>query len=240
MRCAICDDVPEEAQIAKSKIEHIFHMHNISCEILVYTNSRRLLFDLDENLPFDLLILDVEMPAVSGLELATMAKKAYKNCLVIFLTAHLHYAVDGYEIDIFRFVPKDQMDKRLESSICDAIKIITNDFQKNYIVQKHNLFVKVYYNDILYITKDGKNSIIHLANNECVKVRKSLNTVFDELHSEEFVFIGRGCIANMSSVLKVNKREWICENGEKLMMSSSAYSAIKQKLLTFWGKSISD
>lgn len=240
LHCAICDDAPKEAQIAKSKIEYILKKHNISCEISLYTNSKQLLFDLDESRPFDLLVIDVEMPLVSGVELAKAAKRIYKNCLIIFLTSHLNYAVDGYEMDIFRFVPKDQIEERLERSICDAVKIITTDFQKSYIVRKHDLFVKIYYNDIFYITKDGKNSIIHLGNKEYIKVRKALSTVFEELNSDEFVYIERGCIANMSNVLKVSNREWICENGEKLMMSSAAYTAIKQKLLTFWSKNIVD
>lgn len=240
LHCAICDDVPLEAQIAESKVEKILSKLDISYKISIYTNSKQLLFEMDGNNQFDLLIVDVDMPDVSGLKIADIAHRFYKNSLVIFLTSHINYAIDGYEMNIFRFVMKDQINERLEKAVIDAVHMITTVLQKSYLVQNHDLVEKVYYNDIYYITKNGKNSILHLENRERIKVRKPLAVVLKELNSEEFVYIDRGCIANMSSVLRINNREWVCENGEKLMMSSTAYSTIKSKLLTFWSKTIVD
>lgn len=233
LRCAVCDDMPESAQLAKSVAEKVFSDRNVNCEISLYSNSRQLLFDIDKSNPFDILLLDVEMPAVSGLELAETAKKVYKNCLVIFLTSYLEYAVEGYELDVFRFVPKSEIKPRLEYAVADAIKHIDNKNKKIYIIRKHDLYEKVFYDDILYITKDGKNSVFHIDKREPVSVRKPISVIFEELDSSEFVFIERGCIANITNVTRLHNREWTCKNGEKLTVSRSVYAQVKQKLLNF-------
>lgn len=89
---------------------------------------------------------------------------------------------------------------------------------------------------ILYIIKRGKNSeIYHLKSKEPIKIRKPLSVVFEELDSNEFIYISRGCIANMENVEKVDRREWVCKNGDRVPISASLYAEIKEKLLDFGG-----
>ena len=238
LHCAICDDEPIVAHATKSKVDNILSKLDISYEISIYTCSKQLLFEMDGCNQFDLLIIDIEMPEVSGFKIAEIAKRYYKNSLVIFLTSHINYAIEGYEMNVFRFIPKEQADERLERYVVDAVKMITDVLQKSYVVKRHDFVEKIFYNDINYITKDGKNSILHLGNRDSIRVRKPLAVVLQELNSEEFVYIDRGCIANMSNLHRLNNREWLCENGEMLMMSAAAYSTIKPKLLAFWSKTI--
>lgn len=40
------------------------------------------------------------------------------------MTSHVNYAVDGYKLDIFRFVPKQDGDSRLKDALLDAVKVI--------------------------------------------------------------------------------------------------------------------
>ena len=113
LHCTICDDNPSAAQQAKEIAERAFYEKNISADISVYTDSGQLMFELDDNKQIDILILDIEMPKVSGFEIAEYVKKSNPNCLIIFMTSYVNYAVDGYELDIFRFVPKQKTRRRL-------------------------------------------------------------------------------------------------------------------------------
>ncbi len=234
--CAVCDDYPEAVELARASLEQTLEQENVTCEITEYTCSRRLLFDIDKSKPLDILILDIEMPLVTGIEIAKAAKKVYENCLIIFLTEHLKYAVEGYELEVFRFIPKEEVNTRLPRAIKDAVSVIRDKDKRSYLVCRHDLFEKVYYNDILYIKKDGKKSVIHLLNGHTVNVRKPLSEIYEELNSEEFIFVDRGCIANMSNVVKLDHCDWTCKNGETIMVSHSSYNEIRHKLLNFWGR----
>ncbi len=55
------------------------------------------MFELGDNKQMDILILDIEMPKMSGFEIANYVKKSNPNCLIIFMTSHVNYAVDGYK-----------------------------------------------------------------------------------------------------------------------------------------------
>lgn len=88
------------------------------------------MFELGDNKQMDILILDIEMPKMSGFEIADYVKKSNPNCLIIFMTSHVNYAVDGYKLDIFRFVPKQDGDSRLKDALLDAANVIDLESKK--------------------------------------------------------------------------------------------------------------
>ena len=240
LHCAICDDSPQALKLTSDKAQKVFSEKNISYKLFTYSDSKQFLFDIDHNSQLDLAILDIDMPSPNGLELAATIKKSHKNCLIIFLTSYLNYAVDGYELEIFRFVPKSDIEERLERTIADAIKIIDFDSKQSYIIKKYDLICKIEHKNILYIIKSGKNSILHCFNDENIKIRKPLSEVYEELNAEEFIYIDRGCIANMANVQRLDNRDWICKNGDRLAVSRSIFSETKKKLIEFWGRKILD
>lgn len=239
LHCTICDDNPSAVKREKEIADRTFCEMNISADISVYTDSSQFMFELGDNKQMDILILDIEMPKMSGFEIADYVKKSNPNCLIIFMTSHVNYAVDGYKLDIFRFVPKQDGDYRLKAALLDAVKVIDLESKKSYLIERHDMCGMLPCKYILYIIKRGKNSEIHhLKSKEPIKIRKPLSVVFEELDSNEFIYISRGCIANMENVEKVDRREWVCKNGDRVPISASLYAEIKEKLLDFWGNKI--
>lgn len=70
------------------------------------------------------------------------------------------------------------------------------------------------------------------------KVRKSLQQVFDELNTPEFIFIDRGYIVNIIQIMKISGSTAILKNGEQLPISRSHLQQVKQKINEFWGAHI--
>ena len=236
--CVVCDDVRKEAEYAKEKILKIYEKCDFTCEVAVYTKGHHLMSAIEDNRNIHLMVLDVEMPDVSGLDLARAVRDLGKKCIIIFLTSHSDYAIDGYELGVFRFIPKNRIDEMFEKALLDAAEKIKLQFRKTFLIQHQDSIEKIYYDDINYITKDGKNSVIHLTNKQTLQVRKTLSDIFDELNSPEFLFIDRGCITNIDNVWKVDKKDWICANGTRLPMSGSVRSTIKEKLFTYWESTV--
>lgn len=238
LSCVVCDDNRKEAEITKERILKVYKNCKFTCEVSVYTKGHHLLSIIESKRNIHLLVLDIEMPDISGIELAKALKKVGKHCVIIFLTSHSEYAIEGYELGIFRFIPKDRSNEMLERALLDAAEKIMHDFRKTFLVQHQNSIEKIFYDDINYIKKDGKNSVIHLTNKQTIAVRKTLSDIFNELNSNEFVFIDRGCITNMDNVWKVDKKNWICSNGIILPMSGTVRTTIKETLLQYWGTTI--
>ncbi|MDO5409764.1 MAG: LytTR family DNA-binding domain-containing protein [Lachnospiraceae bacterium] len=235
---AICDDEENTAELLNIKVKACLKELNITAEIIKYTQSRQLIWDIQDGKYFDLIISDIEMPCVGGMELVAAARKYLPEVLVIFITSYLKYAVDAYELSVFRYIPKNQIDMRLKSALQDASHRISLQSGQYYKILTPSRLEKISYHRIMFIKKEGKNSCIVLRDNSETKIRKSLAVVFEELNSKDFMYIDRGIIVNISHISCVKDDFVELENGISLPASHGKIEEIKARLLTFWGEQI--
>ena len=207
-------------------------------EIVGYTTSGNLLYDITEDgFFFDLILLDIEMPGNTGMDIAEKIKPFLPNVKIIFITSHIEYAIDAFELSIFRYVPKDDIDKRLFCAIQDAIKLIELEDGKSYTIQTNSRFEKIPYKEIYYIQRDGKNASISTAGG-ISKVRKSLQQVYEELNAEEFIYIDRGCIVNMIHIMQIKNGMAVLKNSVSLPISRTHLQEVKAQINNYWGTHI--
>ncbi len=238
IRIAVCDDDTDSIINNQIILKNCLSRLKALAEIQTYSNGKMLLNDiLEDNSYYDLILLDIEMPDISGMELVQAIKPALPNVKVIFITSHVKYAIDSFELSIFRYVPKNDLDKRLTYAVTDALKLIMLEDDKSYTVLTANRMEKVRYSDILYILRDGKNAALHTYHG-IIKVRKSLLTVCGELESEEFIFIERGCIINLIHLTQIKNSSVYLRDGTILPISRSHLQDVKMAVNSYWGKHI--
>ena len=125
VRIAVCDDDPEAADLHRQITAECLRQLECPGEISVYTDSKTLMWDITEDqFFFDLLLLDIEMPGITGMDLPEKIRPYLPEVKIIFITSHLEYAIDAYELSVFRYVPKDELEKRLPGAVRDAVKLI--------------------------------------------------------------------------------------------------------------------
>lgn len=238
LRIAICDDDNNAVATHKRIAESCLKRCGSAGEIAVYTASDNLLYDITEDgFFYDLILLDIEMPGNTGMEVAGKIKPCLPNVKIIFITSHIEYAIDAFELSIFRYVPKADIDKRLFTAIQDAIKLIELEEGKFYKIQTNSRLEKIPYKDIYYIEREGKNASISAAGGVS-KVRKSLQQVYGELSAEEFVYIDRGCIVNMIHIMQVKAGMAVLKNGVSLPISRTHLQEVKAQINNYWGTHI--
>ena len=238
VKIAICDDVEKAVALHEKIVKACLQTQGVGYEITTYTQSRNLLCDItDDGFFFDLILLDIEMPGISGMELPQRIKNFLPNVKIIFVTSHTEYAIDAFELSIFRYVPKNNLEVKLATAVTDAAKMIELEAGQEYTIQTANRIEKIPYKDIFYIQRDGKNSSI-VCSAGTSKVRKSLQQVFDELNTSEFIFIDRGCIVNIIQIMKISDGMVVLKNSEQLPISRSHLQEVKQKINQFLGAHI--
>lgn len=238
LHIAVCDD--EEAMIhANVRItEECLKGTGTAGEIKTYIKSDNLLYDITEDgFFFDLILLDIEMPGVTGMELAQKIKPVLPEVKIIFITSHIEYAIDAFELSIFRYVPKNDIEKRLPAAVKDALKLLALEEGRMYTIRTSSRLERIPYKDILYIERDGKNADI-ITKAGTSKVRRTLQGVFEELDCGEFIFIDRGCIVNLIHIMQVRSGSVVLKDGTTLPVSRSHLSEVKEQINSYWGRHI--
>ena len=238
LRIAICDDDSRSVAEHKEITETCLAQSGNIGEITVYTDSGNLLYDITEDhFFFDLILLYIEMPGNSGMEIAEKIRPCLPNVKIIFITSHIEYAIDAFALSIFRYVPKNDIQRRLAAAIEDAVKLIALEDGKTFTIQTNSRLEKIPYKDIFYIEREGKNASISAAGGVS-KVRKSLQQVFAELDAEEFLFIDRGCIVNMIHIMQIKDGMAVLKNGVALPISRTHLQEVKAQINHYWGMHI--
>lgn len=251
LQIGICDDETLLLDEIKKITENCLQRQQTFSILSTYTNGEELFYDIQDGKRFDLLLLDIEMPGLSGMELAKRIHELLPDALMLFVTAHYKYAVDAYELHIFRYIPKNQLKERLPHALKDAVSLLEIQNTDSYIINNQTRLERIPYKEILYIEKDGKNAVFHIVNienpenntaNDRVpgtrRIRKTLTEIFDELQSGEFYFIERGYIVNLRHVSGISHTDCILTDQTCLPISQSRLSEFKKMLNQYWQNKI--
>lgn len=247
LQIGICDDETLLLDEIKKITEDCLQQQRTFSILSAYTDGKELLYDIQDGRHFDLLLLDIEMPGLSGMELAKQIHELLPDTLMLFVTAHYKYAVDAYELHIFRYIPKNQLRERLPHALRDAVSLLETQNTDSYVISRQNHLERIPLKEILYIEKDGKNAVFHTAvTGKTVKsqtehnmpraryVRKTLTEIFNELDSEEFYFIERGYIVNLLHVTGISHTDCILTDSTRLPVSQNRLSEFKKRLNRYW------
>ena len=107
-----------------------------------------------------------------------------------------------------------------------------------YTIQTPTRYERIPLHTIIYIHREGKNSLITHIDNQITKVRKSPARIHAELNSEDFIFVGRGDIVNIIYIMSLKNGILELKNGENIPINQSNLHEIKERLTEFWGNRI--
>ena len=238
VRIAICDDNEECVSGIETVADQFFKTHCVECFMQTYQSSENLLYDLRDGIGYDLLLLDIEMPEVDGMDLAKVILDTLPGAKIIFITSHLEYAITAYEFSVFRYIPKTVISEKLPPALEDYYKLYRLERDEFYTVEIKNHVEQLPYREILYILKDGKYAVFYMTGGKQQPVRKTLAQVFKEISREYFYFADRGCIVNLANVAGMDDRSILFVDDQRIAISKTNLSDFKTTMLRFWRKQI--
>ena len=229
---AIVDD--EQMYLDKEKriTEEYFRRKGQECRIELFQDAEWLLCELEEK-KFDIYVLDVEMPGRNGLDAARGIRMLYPDPVIIFATNFIDYAVEAYEVNTYRYIPKEVLVDKLTAAYDALLPGLMEREEKYYVIEKKGNIEKISYDDIYYLKKDGKYTVLIHKRGEG-RVRKSLSELFEELDSEEFLFIEKGFIVNIRHVMKMKDHVLYMRDGSKLPVVIQRVTEVKRKIAEYW------
>ena len=212
MRIAVCDDNPKELERIKGCFCRI-QGYDLVCS---YFDSTSTVMEIlkTENSPYDLYILDIEMPGMNGLKLAKSIREKDSRALFVFLTSYTRYMKDVFDVVTFDFIEKPISDEKLLQILERAatyLNITSQHFSFGYRASRYSLK----YDRILYIEKKGRQALIHTFE-DVYKTNMTLEEIWKQLNPKSFVHIHSSYIINLYNHDRKDNEIAIMRNGEKL------------------------
>jgi two-component system LytT family response regulator len=165
-------------------------------------SSPELFLKEKNNLNFDICLLDINMPNISGIEVAHMLK----DKVIIFTSAHPEFAVTAYELEAFDFIKKPVTKDRLEKTLQKAQKFLSeNKTEKNFFSWNTNIGKStIYFDEILFITTseiDKRDKLIYLNNNNQFVLKNiTLDKLIEILPKKNFIQVNKSDIITKKMV----------------------------------------
>ena len=150
-RIAIVEDEEKYYHILKEYIQKYAGENSEEIEAVWFQNGVEFLEKFHSD--FDILLLDIEMPEKDGMSLAASLRRHLHLSLIIFITSHTQYAVKAYELSVFRYIPKSEMETCLPLALKDASCILKQSSSDAYIIESARRIQKLSAEDIIYVYK---------------------------------------------------------------------------------------
>ncbi len=233
---AICDDDKLIRNQVVTQIRSTFSYMRDSLKIDVFNNGTSLLNRVNEGAFYDMAILDIEMPKLSGMQLSVKLKEIFGDILIVYLTAHEQYVYESFRTQPFRFIPKNRMSPMLNQAIREAIVMVEMDADKTYLLKSNQEIERIPYRDIVYIQKEGKYVRFVRRSGRITKERKTLKEVMDLIDSDMFIWIDRSCVCNLNYVQHVKEGSVIMQDDIELQASKERAQDILDAMLDYYIK----
>ena len=119
-------------------------------EVDVYESAERYLLAGER---YDLVISDIELPGISGLELGKRIKGSNSDVYLVFLTSHSEFASESYIIEAYQYILKKDIEERLSPLVEKAVREIKKGYEEYRWVGTSQNNIKIEYKDIVCIKK---------------------------------------------------------------------------------------
>ena len=222
MKIAIVDDNLIFAQSFKNRF---VNMYNNTIKALdIFTTAERF---LEAGCKYDVVFLDIDMPGMSGLELAKQYNE--KMFSIVFVTNRDDLVFEAYNTtNTLGFVRKSNVEEDLPL-VLD--RLYRESQSTMYLaVKSGSELMRVRYSEILYIEKLSHNVILHTLTDD-ISMRKTITETEELLNGCGFVRTHTGYIVNMEYIKLINSKEVILANGKTVPISRQNVRFVKDEFL---------
>ena len=220
LKCVIVDDEP----LALSVLERYISQTPFLELVEKFTNPVKAFKYLNDN-EIDLLLVDIQMPDLSGFELVNNLKK---KPVFIFTTAYSEYALEGFKADALDYLLKPIDMPEFAKAVNKAKEWLEIRNEKNSLVEasKDFLFIKseykiirINFSEITYIQGMSEYVKIHLSNRKPIMSLISLKSLEAQLPPTMFMRVHKSYIVNLQKVNVIERNEIVYDDGTIIPVS---------------------
>ena len=227
---AICDDEQNQIQYIKGIVSAWAETSGHFPAFAEFPSAEAFLFDYAENRNYDILLLDIEMAKMNGIDLAKKVREGNNRVQIVFITGYPDFMSEGFEVAALHYLMKPVKKEKLFSVLDRAVDNIAKS-PRFLLLPMGKETLRVYAEDIRYAESDGHYILLHTGK-ETHRLRMTIPEIEKEL-GEGFFRTGRSFVVGLKYVVRITKTTVYLEDGTEFPLGKGLYDDMNKALIRY-------
>ena len=227
-KIAVCDDDAQQRSYLEEIVTAWAKKNRHLIELKQYAEAKSFLFDYGEEKDYDILLLDIEMPQISGIELAKTVRRDNSTVQIIFVTGYYDYFSDGFDVSALHYLIKPVNERKL-FPVLDKAADNLNYRQRSVLLTTADADIKVSLADITYVESENVYVVVHTVGGN-YRTRISLAKFAEQL-DDTFIKVHRSFVVGLKYIKKIARNEITMLNGDTVPISRGMYDEVHAALV---------
>ncbi len=232
MRIAICDDEEVQQKLLGKYLSEWAEENKVSLELKLFSSGEEFAFCWEDDRNYDLLILDIEMGKMNGMELAASIRRQDEEIPVLFVTGYDNYMSQGYEVSALHYLMKPVHKEKLFAVLDKLGRKEKQEPKLLFLTESGAVSLPV--SKVWYVEARAHRCILYTEDEEYI-LRSSMGEIVQYLEEYQgFVRCHRSYMVNVRHISAIIKPEVILDDKRRLPVSRSAEKEVNRTFIEFY------
>lgn len=229
---AICDDDEEQIYKLRRLLGEWSSDKPFALNIDEYISGESFLFSYSDK-SCNLLLLDIEMKRLNGVELAKRLRADGDMLPIVFITGYSDYMNEGYEVEALHYLLKPVEKEKLFAVLDRYIK--RHISENEIILSCGDKTLHVSPDTVTYCEAVGKKSHVHFHAGKTLICDSGIGSLSSRL-TEDFIICHRSYVVNLRFIRSIGKTEICLDSGENIPISRRLYKEVNDRFIKYYTK----
>ena len=194
----------------------------------VFDVSSELVDAIEKGAVYDVYLLDIYMPGVTGMSIATELRSRDVKSPIIFLTSSTDHALEAFGVDATHYLLKPYTKEAFCVGMDKAMQSITSHKDDSIVLKVDNEYRSISISRISFCEAEDKYQRFYLEGGEKLLVRISGTELYRQLSEFDcFYRCGRGHIVNLNHISRVTSGGAVFKDGTQLSLPRAVLTGLR-------------
>lgn len=227
-KISVIDDDSADTEYVAALVSSWAKSAGHTASVLRFPSAEAFLFQYEEETDFDILLMDIQMGEMNGVDLAKRVRNGNDKVQIVFITGYPDFLAEGYEVDALHYLMKPVSPEKLYAVLDKAIANLGRAERRLSVTHDRRTdFVPL--SQVLYVEAQKQYVLIHTFE-QTYRMKQSFAETIREL--DEFFFqCQRSFCVNLCHVTQIKSGGVLLKNGEEIPISRGMAEKIGKKMI---------
>ncbi len=234
LKVAIAEDEEKYIEEITGYLERYAKESGEEIRTFIFRDGRELIDHYEPK--YDIILLDIEMPRMNGMEAARSIRKTDRDVVLIFITNLANYAIHGYEVGALDFITKPLSWYTFSLRFRRAAERAAMHRDEEILLAVHEGVEKISVRDIYYVEVQNRFLIYHTKRGN-LELRGTMKSAEEQLLPHHFAKCNHWYIVNLMHVKRITK-DTVLVGSDEIEVSRRARNGFLAALTAYMGGGI--